>query len=448
MIAAISVLMAVVLFALSGCKKDHPAQQQEALGTETPSPEPVSTPEPTKVPVPQNVEEAILYYEESPMDYEPVEHTSHPADAAPARYSLCDDGVWRSEENNGDGRAQIMITGDLLCQARQQEAALGEDGYDFSESFELVRGIFSEAELVVGNLEGIFCDSAPYMSEQSEVEGHPFLNAPPAFLRDLRGAGFDLLMLSNNHNCDAAVRGIYETLDRVDEYGFMHVGLYRNGNEKRYALCEIDGIKVGFLNYCGFYNDKDKHLNKTGRTKMLGTFSEKRFLRNLEAVKAAGAEYVIVYMHWGKEYEHEPTERELARAQQLADLGADLIIGSHPHVLQPYAVLESANGRKVPVIYSLGNFISHQKHSKNRDAAILRIVLERDPEGKVILSEKGYIPVHSFEYFMKLKYPVVPVTYPYNMGSTSEYLLKAYERITAVIGPELQAIETVSKSAE
>ena len=405
------------------------------LSTETEAP---TATEPVPETEPLDVEEAILRYEASPLDYAPLDRAPEKSGAPvpEAAYSLCPDGFWRRAEDSGDS-AVLMLAGDLLCQTRQQEAARTEDGYDFRGSFHYVKPIFSEADLVIGNLEAVLSERAPYMAEQPAVEGRPHLNAPPVYLEAIRDAGFDLVVMSNNHNCDAGVRGVFDTLDRVDEYGLIHTGTFRSGAEPRFALVEVNGIRIGIMSYATYFNKKDAHLTEDGVRTLLNPYDPETAAEDAAAARRAGAEYLLVYIHWGTEYTNTPNEKQFRIARELADAGFDFIVGSHPHALQPFDSVTSADGRRVPVLYSMGNFVSHQKKTVTKDTIILRLVLKRDEGGGAVLAESAYIPCRVFKRFGDFDYVVLPLTEPYRQGLTSSYFGPALERISGVIGPAL-----------
>ena len=434
-----------------------------AVATETPVP----TAAPTAVPViPNNVEEAIEQFEETPMGYTPIDRPAVQPNfpITEPRYSLGADGVYRSSFSTGDNEAVIMLVGDLMCQTRQQEAGKTATGYIFTQGFDYVKDIFAEADFVVGNLENTFSETSPYMSEQLWVEKTPHLNAPTTFIEAVRYAGFDMVVLANNHNLDSGVRGIYDTLGHVDEYKLIHTGLFRSAAETRYTIVDIDGIKVAFLSYGTFYNRKEWHLTYEGYTTLLNPYSKETAARDIQNARAAGAEYVITYIHWGIEYTNDPgltkympaklkfSDREVMikipldfqyeMAQELADAGTDYIIGSHTHSLQPYDIITSSDGREVPCVYSMGNFISHQKRQVSMDTVILRLTLTRNSQGRVVIKDEGYIPCLVFESFEGHTYAPVPVVKPYNNGLSSDSFYPAYQRITAVMGSKLRVIGT------
>ncbi len=454
-------LSALLLLYASGCRtvpemaeSSEPASISE-LTTEKHSEAPPETePDPvseimtetagTTEPVPEteaedlDAESAAARYEASPLDFDPVEREPEAAlSPVPApRYSLGSDGVWRRDADP-DSSAVLMLTGDLMCQTHQQEAGRTEAGYDFRGSFRCVQPIFAEADLVIGNLEATLSERAPYMAEQPAVEGKPHLNAPAVFLEALRDAGFDAVVMSNNHNCDAGVRGVFDTLDRVEEYGLIHTGTFRSSREPRYTLIEVNGIRFGLMSYATYFNKKDKHLTAEGVHTLLNPYDPETAAADAAAARRDGAEYLLVYIHWGKEYVNTPNEKQFRIARELADAGFDFIVGSHPHALQPYDTVTSADGRTVPVVYSMGNFVSHQSRTVSKDTLILRLVFERDEAGKVVLSEQAYLPCLVFKRFGDWDYAVIPLTSPYNQGFRSSWFAPALERISSVVGPEL-----------
>ena len=415
--------------------------ENPAPGTEAPATAEDETEAPAE---PLSVEDAVRLYEAAPLDYTPVEREPEQplVPYSAPRYSLGPDGIWRREEAS-DGTAVLMLTGDLICQTRQQEAAKTDSGYDFRGSFHYVQPVFAEADLVIGNLEATLSEHAPYMAEQPAVEGRPHLNAPASYLEALRFAGFDLVVMSNNHNCDAGVRGIWETLDRVEEAGLIHTGTFRNEREPRFVLVEVNGIRFGLMSYATYFNKKDAHLTNEGVRTLLNPYDPESAARDAAAAREAGAEYLLVYIHWGTEYTNTPNEKQYRIARELADAGFDFIVGSHPHALQPFDSVTSADGRTVPVIYSMGNFVSHQKKTVTKDTLILRLAFGRDEAGKVVLAEQGYIPCRVFKRFGEFDYTVIPLTKPYNQGLKSAYFASALERISEVLGPLLPCLGTL-----
>lgn len=359
------------------------------------------------------------------------------------RYKLGKNGIYSAPGLKKDDVAVIMLTGDLMCQSNQQKAARKSYGkYRFNDNFYYVKSIFSQADLVVGNLETTLSESASYMCEEHNVDGHPNCNAPSTYLDALRYAGFDLLMCANNHNCDAGLKGIYQTIGHMNQYGFMHTGLFEDDREPRFVIVKVDGIKIGFLSYSTYYNARDAYFSPEGRDIFLNKYSAEKVQRDVAAAKAAGAEYIIAYNHWGIEYQTTKDDSQTKMAQEMADAGVDFIVGSHPHVLQQYDTVYASSGKKVHVMYSMGNFVSHMKlHDECKDSLILRLKIQRNSDGKPVLVGKCYIPCRCMTTYNGHNYTAVPITRARRTsGKDAASLQTSYKRIQKLLGSRIAMI--------
>lgn len=355
-------------------------------------------------------------------------------------YTLFDDGVYRREIEETGTSALIMLTGDLMCQAGQQTAAIAKYGvYDFRDSFSRVKEILSSADLTVGNLESTLYDKAPYMSEQSRMDGKIYVNGPSSFLGALRDAGFDLLVTANNHCLDTGLPGLFDTLNSLDRYGFMHTGTFTPDADRRFVLVEINGIRLAFVAYSTFFNGRSSLIIPSGQDRFLGRFSFENAKRDINAAREAGAEFVISYMHAGTEYSHRENDNQIHTAQLLADAGADYIVGSHSHSLQKYDTVTSFDGRSVPVVYSMGNFISHQTRLVSKDTAILCLRIEKDADG--LRFSDGYIPCHVLEGCAGGSYVIEPILPAADGLPDSLYLHIASRRIAEAFGEKIKMSE-------
>lgn len=333
--------------------------------------------------------------------------------------------------------ATLMFVGDLMCLSSQQRGAkqqAGGSGYDFSPSFAYVREVFNNADCVIGNLETSLSHSWPYATEQRNIGGMPNCNGPKQYLGALKFAGFDALVLANNHCCDAGVQGIIETTQAVEEYGFPYTGLFREKDAQRFVILDVKGIKVGLLSYAEFYNSKDKAVREAGCEYMINTYSKERIAEDIAAVRAAGAELIVAYNHWGAEHTHQPTPKVVTHAQEMADAGVDIIIGSHSHAVQPVVWLTAADGRQVLCAYSMGNFVSSMGRSTANDTFIAEIGIVREG-GSVRVESEKYHPCRVFPQLKGYWYVVVPTNVTI-VNSIIPQLKAAEERITAIVNPE------------
>lgn len=286
----------------------------------------------------------------------------------------------------------LVAVGDILMHTDVKQAAVHQGG--FEHLWEDVTPLFQTADIVFGNLE---TPIAPIIGEP----GKPYLFNAPADLPDaLRRSGFQVLATANNHAYDQGARGLLETQSRLEVAGLLSIG---SGRDEALAAAprylERQGIRFAFLAWTDLLNQA---LNVEGRGPWVNRLEESRAI---EAVREARrqSDVVVVSLHWGNEDQHSPTARQREVAAKLLEAGADLIIGHHPHVLQPLERLE-AGGRSVAVAYSLGNFISNQNRvyqssampasaGDERDGAALVATFTRREGGPVELSDVGYTPL-------------------------------------------------------
>ena len=291
------------------------------------------------------------------------------------------------------------------------------------------------------------------------LEDKPYLNAPLSYLDAVKDAGYDLLTMANNHNCDTGVQGILETMENVDAYGFMHTGLFTDERTPRYTIIDVNGIKIGFVAYATYFNQKENNLTTKGQEVMLNRFDTETARADIKAARAAGAEYVIAFMHWGAENTNETTANQERNARAIAKAGADYIVGSHPHALQHYDIIETADERQVPVIYSMGNFVSNMTRDINNDTIVLRLDLTKSIDenniSEVTLSAQRIYPCKVMKTLTSTddkgnqqigSYVIVPENKAYrpvlNQDSadsqmTQELLNASYARILKVFGNRL-----------
>jgi len=368
----------------------------------------------------------------------------------PSRYKL-KDGIFINKSSGDVDRAIIRMTGDLMCRRLQQKAAEGSNGsYDFRSSFHFVKDLLRAADFSIGNLETTISPSAPLAKEVSFMNNTTYFNAPEEYLFALKDASFDALNNAQNHIYDTGLRGIFETLDMQNKYQFMHLGASASEYDKRYLLIEVNGIKVAFLAYfdAAIHLMKRANFTKLGGEIMTSAFSrengDSRVLEDVVNAKAEGAEFIVAFCHWGKEYTHKISNFQAEFASMVANAGVDYIFGSHPHCLQPYDVIITIDGREVPVFYSAGNFITDMniKAPITRDSIIGELILKRNKAGKVVIESTGYYPCRIMDLSTdKFNYSVIPT----EMDIIGELelnrnLKRAQRRIVNVIGDKARRL--------
>ena len=315
------------------------------------------------------------------------------------------DAWWENPAAPKNGKALLSCTGDLICEPRLIRANRFGDTVFFHPLFQYVRPILKESDLVIGNLETTVSDMTPDAGKFHTVAGKYHCNTTESFLDALRYAGFDGVATANNHNCDSGALGLIETNQRLDKHGFFRTGTFLPGETDRAALVDVNGIRLGILSYSNRYNRNETNFTPLGQT-MLNTISEEKILSDVAWAKQRGAEFILCYIHWGKEYIQYPIEEETQEAQLLADCGVDYIVGSHSHCLQVNDRITAKDGRTVPVIYSMGNFITNDTHEISLHSGILQILLSKTEAGIQITD--WFVPGYIFENFEAMRYGIVP----------------------------------------
>ena len=305
--------------------------------------------------------------------------------------------------------SHLMVAGDVMSHMPiTNDAYVEADGtYDYSHMLQFAARQLKQADYAVANLETVLAGGPDY-------SGFPAFNSPDELAYDVKEAGFDLLSTANNHTRDRGMDGIYRTLDVLDQAGLAHVGTYRSQEERDEQsgiyVADVGGISVAFLSYTyglnGFRLDSDKmyavNLFNLDYYTTLANPDYELLQSDLEAARALDTDLIAVMIHWGVEYQNAPNGHQTNLAQFLVEQGADLVLGGHPHVLQPYETISvtgwDGQEREGFVCYSLGNFISNQydPFPAVQTTAVLDLELTKDPEsGETAVTGVSYEP-----YFM------------------------------------------------
>ena len=266
---------------------------------------------------------------------------------------------------------QLVFAGDIMTHGPQIKAAdQGRGTYDFTPSFELVRPMIERADLALANLETTF-GGTPY-------RGYPMFSSPSSLGSALKEAGFDVLTTANNHSCDRGRYGVVNTIDVLDSLGIRTTGSYRTRAERSQRtplIIDVRGIKLAVLAYT--YGTNGLPIPQPA---LVDTIDLEQISDDLRRADSLGADYKIVQIHWGNEYEKHPNKRQRELAAVLARQGVGAVIGSHPHVVQDSEWIEEEGAKmKSFVIYSLGNFISNQTSpAATRGGMLLSLELIRE----------------------------------------------------------------------
>lgn len=278
--------------------------------------------------------------------------------------------------------AEIVFAGDAMQHQRQIDAARQKDGsLDYGTYFTALRPYIESADFAVVNLETPL-GGAPY-------SGYPMFCAHDNYVDALTEAGFDLMLSANNHILDRRDRGVRRTIRTFEDKGVPWLGVYRNRAHRDSVLPmirDINGFKIGFLNYTYGTNG----ISKTSDIE-IDYIDRALIASDVRKAREKGAELIAVCIHWGEEYKLLPNIAQKNLAKYLRDLGVELIIGGHPHVIQPMELrLNEKTGRPCLTVYSLGNFISAMRTTDTRGGAMARIKLARDIFGRAYVREATY----------------------------------------------------------
>lgn len=280
--------------------------------------------------------------------------------------------------------ATIVFAGDAMQHQKQYNVARQSDGtLDFNTCFEGIAPWVSEADYAVVNLETPLGDR--------NFTGFPCFNAPVDYAKALQNAGFDMMLTANNHTLDRRDAGLRRTLALLDSLDVDHIGTYTDARSREQQIPfikDIRGFKIGFLNYT--YGTNGIPIESDV---VVDIIDKSRIVKDIEATRNVGAELVVVAIHWGVEYVLLPPAPVKALADFLCSQDVDMVIGGHPHVIQPMEVRENpTTGRPVLLVYSLGNLISNMTKRDTRGGAMVKAVVGRDSNGSARLVRAEYMP--------------------------------------------------------
>lgn len=308
------------------------------------------------------------------------------------------------EERKKEDKSEVKILamGDMIFHQPIVKNYRSNDSYDFTPIFNNISSDINEADLAIANFEGS-------VNSNRKLSGFPLFNFPKETIYSLKNSGFDLLSTANNHALDTGLDGIAETISHINESGMKNFGTLKEDGDKG-IIVEKNGIKIGLISFTDTLNGMDSLMR--GKEYSVNTFSQD-VKGDVEKLKEK-SDIVIVYPHWGNEYQLVPNERQFFLKEMLQEAGADIILGSHPHVLQRYEV-EDKNNKKYFTIYSMGNALSNQrvenlKKSGVDTGAIIKLVIEKDNvSGETKLKSYGVYPTYVNRYRAngKLNYDLV-----------------------------------------
>ena len=299
----------------------------------------------------------------------------------------------KSDGSDSTKTVTISFVGDLMCHSPQfQFAQISKDSFDFKPVFREVKKYLSKSDLTIGNLE------TTISGKKSRYSGYPLFNTPEEYLEALKDAGFDILLTANNHSLDRGKKGLLRTVELIKKNGLESVGSYNSQQDRdSIRIYEINGIKIAILAYTYGLNGNYIAKNEKYLVNVIDTTLLKQDILN---ARNKNADVVLVYFHFGNEYQRNPSSFQKGIVKRAIDYGADLIIGSHPHVIQPIEYFSSNKNKigKGLIAYSLGNFISNQRWRYSDAGIILNLTITKNIlTQEVRLSNADIIPTWVFK---------------------------------------------------
>ena len=238
---------------------------------------------------------------------------------------------------------RFAMTGDVLLHLRLAQYK------DFTSSFQAVAPMLQSYDYLIANQE------SPPVGNKYALSGYPQFSSPPHITRDIQKAGVDMVTIANNHTVDKGEGGVRTIFENLDLYAMPYVGTYKSKEDAAVQrIIELGSIKIGMLAYT--YGTNGLYLPK-GSPFIINYFNEVKMKADIEALKA-NVDVVAVSMHWGSEYVYKENDYQRHLTNVLNKAGADIIFGTHPHVLQPYQKVTNELGQETHIFYSLGNFFS------------------------------------------------------------------------------------------
>ena len=298
-------------------------------------------------------------------------------------FTKMNEAITRANQNisNSDVLITMSAVGDILCsQEMLDDAYQSEKGeYDFSHMFTNVTDYVKGADIVMGTMETCVSEGE-YNSE----------NAPREFAQAVSNTGINVVSISHNHSLDRGLTGLTETKNNLEEMGFLVVG-DKIDTPRAVEMQEVKNTKIAFLTYTCFVDEQDKKTDK--ELSAINLYSEEQAKSDIEYAKKEGADYICVLIHWGDALSTTVSDEQKQIAGFLVENGVDLILGSHPSVVQPMDVVQNKQGKNVFIAYSIGTFISTLSSEDARTELILNIELIKS-EGEVYLNKVDYTPIY------------------------------------------------------
>ncbi len=299
------------------------------------------------------------------------------------------DKTIENTNNEIDKVVNISAVGDILCNEELLKDAKKDENYDFSNMFSEVAKYTKESDMAIGTFESNIVDGENY-------SGIGKYNSPNEFLKAIKNTGINILSVAHNHSLDYGVAGLNETVEKIHNEEISVTGIKNNTENENSTFTgnikEINGVKIAVLSYTyGLSNESELTEEEKAYANL---YEEEKVKYDIEYAKEK-SNFIIVIMHWGEVNNSSISRWQIDIKNYLIDNGVDMILGSHPSIIEPMEVVKNSDGKNVLVAYSLGNYISSLTYSNADVELILNIqILKKSGEEKAVLRKVDYTPIY------------------------------------------------------
>lgn len=341
----------------------------------------------------------------------------------------------------------LTSLGDTLCHNTQYWDAYNSktDEYDFSYVYEDIKNYTLSSDITIGSLETTFA------GKEKGYSNYPTFNTPDSLATALKDIGVDVVSLAGNHALDYGYTGLCRTIDVFNNIGLSHLGTYKTAEDQEKILIkDVKGVKIAFINYT--YGTNGIPL-PSGKEFCVNLIDKDFIKKQINQAKEQNVDMIVACMHWGTEYRTTANSEQKYLANFLFENGVDVILGNHPHVLEPMEkktiTLQDGTTKDVFVVYALGNFTADQRDEITRDSAILNLTITKNSDGKISIDKVNYVPIYMYKNtnVSTHKFKILDIEKTikdYEEGKTTSInstvynnLKKQLEKIKSILGDEL-----------
>ena len=264
---------------------------------------------------------------------------------------------------------------------------------DFSTVCEDIKNYTLSSDITIGSLETTFA------GKEKGYSNYPTFNTPDSLATALKDIGVDVVSLAGNHALDYGYNGLCRTIDVFDNIGLSHLGTYKTAEyQEKILIKDVKGVKIAFINYT--YGTNGIPL-PSGKDFCVNLIDKDFIKKQINQAKEQNVDMIVACMHWGTEYRTTANSEQKDLANFLFENGVDVILGNHPHVLEPMEkktiTLQDGTTKDVFVVYALGNFTADQRDEITRDSAILNLTITKNSDSKISIDKVNYVPIYMYK---------------------------------------------------